>query len=116
MQISFILPVPTASPSSVSILDATFTTIAVKWSRVDCIHRNGNITGYSVRYGVQGSGSTQIVNISGGATTETTISGLTPSTSYSLAVAAVNSAGIGVYTDLLNVTTDSKYILYKCWM
>ena len=65
-----------------------------------------------MRYGVQGSGTTQIVNISGGATTEATISGLTPSTSYSLAVAAVNSAGIGVYTDLLNVTTDSKYNHY----
>ena len=77
----------------------TSSSITVQWEAVDCIHRNGDITGYSVRYGVQGSGSTQTESVSGGAATEATISGLAAATNYSIAVAAVNSAGTGVYSD-----------------
>ena len=39
------------------------------------------------------------MSVSGCSVTEATISGLTPSTTYSIEVAAVNSAGIGVYSD-----------------
>ena len=39
------------------------------------------------------------MSVSGGSATEATISGLTPSTTYSIEVATVNSAGIGVYSD-----------------
>ena len=67
---------------------------------MDCIHLNGDITGYSVQYGVEGgSGSTQTMSISGGSVTEANISSLMSSTTYSIQVAAVNSAGIGVYSD-----------------
>ena len=59
-----------------------------------------------MRYGVQGSGSTQTESVSGGATTEATISGLTPFTSYVIAIAAVNSAGTGVYSEPLTVETS----------
>ena len=61
-----------------------------------------------MRYGVQGSGSTQTESVSGGATTEATISGLASATNYSIEVAAVNSAGTGVYSDPLMRITDSK--------
>ena len=64
---------------------------------MDCIHQNGGITGYSVRYGVGGS-ETNIISVPGGTTTETTISGLQSSTTYSVGVAAVNDAGTGVYS------------------
>ena len=84
----------------------TSSSITVQWGAVDCIHRNGDITGYSVRYGVQGSGSTQTESVSGGATTEATISGLTPSTSYEIAIAAVNSAGTGEYSEPLTEETS----------
>ena len=77
----------------------TSSSITVQWGEVDCIHHNGDITGYSVRYGVQGSGSTQTRDVSGGDTRQTTIPGLNPSTTYSIQVAAVNSAGIGNYSD-----------------
>ena len=40
----------------------------------------------------------QTVNVSGGATTEVTISGLPASTAYIIEVAAVNSAGTGMYS------------------
>jgi len=45
------------------------------------------------------------MNVSGSATTNATISGLTPSTSYVIEVAAMNSAGIGVYSEPLTVET-----------
>ena len=76
----------------------TSSSITVEWGEVNCIDRNGDITGYSVRYGVQGSGSTQTRDVSGGATRQTTILDLSSSTTYSIQVAAVNSAGIGVYS------------------
>ena len=99
------LSAPSAAPTSVSVSEVTSSSITVQWGAVDCIHRNGDITGYSVRYGVQGSGSTQTVSISGGGATQTVISGLTASTTYTIEVAAVNSAGTGVYSSLKNQLT-----------
>ena len=102
----FFSPVPSYSPTSFQVTDRHSSSITVQWGAVDCIHRNGDITGYSVRYGVQGSGSTQTESVSGGATTEATIFGLTHSTTYEIEVAAVNSAGIGVYSEPLTVETS----------
>ena len=49
--------------------------------------------------------------VSGGDTRHTTISGLNPSTTYSIQVAAVNSAGVGVYSvpPVIIDTLPSKY-------
>ena len=94
---------PSAAPTSVSVFEVTFSSITVQWGAVDCIHRNGDITGYSVRYGVQENGSTQIESVSGGGATQTIISGLPHSTTYTIEVAAVNSAGTGVYSTPITV-------------
>ena len=101
---------PSAAPTSVSVPDehVTSSNITVQWGAVDCIHHNGDITGYSVRYGVQGSGSTQTSDVSGGGATNIVISGLTSSTNYTVEVAAVNSVGTGVYSGPYTVQTDSK--------
>ena len=48
------------------------------------------------------------MSVSGGSVTEATISSLMSSTAYSIQVAAVNSAGTGVYSDLLIVQTESE--------
>ena len=66
-----------------------------------------------MRYGVQGDGSALAVNVSGGATTETTISGLDSSANYSIEVAAVNNAGIGAYSRPVNQLTQRKCYLVK---
>ena len=78
--------------------------INVHWGPVDCIQRNGEITGYLVQYAVVENSTTQTVDVSGD-TNETTITGLEPATSYSIQVAAVNSAGKGVYSNATVVTT-----------
>ena len=75
---------------------------------VPCIDRNGDITGYSVQY--TGGGSTQTMAVSGDSSGGmVTISGLSPITLYTVTVVAVNSAGTGVYSSPVMVTTpDSK--------
>ena len=102
-------PAPSAPPTSVSVSEVTSSSITVQWGPVDCIHRNGDITGYSVRYGSE----TMSVSgdFSGGMYV---ISGLMPSTTYSVQVAAMNSAGTGPYTTPLMIETpyNSKHIRY----
>ena len=106
----FYPPVPSAAPTSVSVSEVTSSSITVQWEAVNCIHRNGDITGYSVRYGVQ------TVNVSGGGATQTIISGLTASTEYSIQVAAVNSAGTGVYSNAIMQLTQGivSYTIMTC--
>ena len=98
-------PAPSLPPTSFQVNDSASSSVTVEWGAVNCSHRNGDITAYSVRYGVQGNGSIHTVNVSGDTTTNATISGLTPSTKYVIDIAAMNSAGIGVYSHPLTVET-----------
>ena len=106
---------PSAAPTSVSVNEVT-SSITIQWGAVNCIHRNGDITGYSVRYGVQGSGSTQTVSVSGDGATHKTISGLTQSTTYSIEVAAVNTAGTGVFSLVTTAETDGESFLANLYL
>ena len=81
------------------------TAISVQWGAVEpCADQNGPITGYSVRYGTETMSVTG--NSSGGMTT---ISGLTPSTTYSIRVAAENNDLIGPYSTAMNQSTEGVY-------
>ena len=107
---------PAAAPTNVGTLSGTFSSITVQWGAVDCIHRNGDITGYSVRYGVQGSGEgDRTVEMASGDSSGGTyqIIGLSAATVYTIEVAAVNSAGTGDYSTLKNQLTlgNSIHIL-----
>ena len=87
------------------------TSITVQWGSVPCIHQNGDITGYSVQYGVMESGITETVTVNGASTTQTTISGLMSSTTYTIRVAAVNNQLIGTYSSAENELTEGVYSL-----
>ena len=89
----------------------TNSSITIQWGPVVCIHRNGKITDYIVQYGVYENAATQNMSISGGATNRTTISGLNFATNYSIEVAAVNRAGIGVFSAPLIVTTQGTVFI-----
>ena len=86
----------------------TSSSITVQWEAVDCINRNGDVIGYSVQYGLGGSENTSITNVSSGDIFETTLTDLISSTNYSIEVAAVNSAGVGVYSNAIFAKTDGK--------
>ena len=96
---------PSAAPNSVDVSEVTSSSITVQWGAVPCIHRNGDITGYSVQYREVGSGNIQNVSVSGDSITEATISNLISSTIYTIEVAAVNSEGIGQVSYPLIVDT-----------
>ena len=106
-----ILPAPSAAPTSVRESGVTSSTITVQWGPVDCIDRNGVITGYSVRYGVQGTaeGDRTVKMATGDSSGGMyTISGLSAATVYTVEVAAVNSAGTGVYSSPIDQLTSGK--------
>ena len=91
--------------------EVTSYSVTVQWREVDCIHHNGNITSYSVKYWVLGSWNTQNMSVSGD---EANISNLMSSTIYYFQVAAVNNAGIGVYSYPLATFTHGNFVhLYK---
>ena len=89
-------------------VEISLTNITIAWDAVNCTERNSNITGYVVRYtppSASGNDSVMVAG-TGDAGGMVTIDGLTPSTRYSIQVAAVNSDGsIGVPTAFLSVNT-----------
>ena len=84
------------------------TSITVGWNTVVCIERNGVIDNYIVRFGPEGGVQSESTVQSGGIDVAGTYtaSGLTPFTSYSFEVAAMNSADTGPFTAALFVVTD----------
>ena len=93
---------PTRPPDGVSEVSVTANSITVQWGEVPCLHRNGEITGYIVNATLSGM-VVRTENVNGGS--RGTVSGLTPSTAYTVTVAAVNSAGTGPFSGGISITT-----------
>ena len=93
-------PAPSAAPTDVRMTGVTSTTITLRWRKIPCIEQNGDITGYIVRYG------SQTQSVSGNSVTETTISNLTPSTTYNIEVAAMND---GPFSTISIMTSGIMY-------
>ena len=100
---------PSAPPTSVGVSEVTSSSITVQWGPVNCIHRNGDITGYLVLYREVGSRNTQTVSVTLDDVAEVTISGLNSSTTYSIQVAAENSAGTGPFSDAIMNKSEFYY-------
>ena len=92
------------------------TAISVQWGQVEpCADRNGPITGYSVRYGEMGNGTTQNKAVSGDSSGGmATISELTKETVYTVEVAAETRAGTGVYSIPLTIQTPDSECVVPC--
>ena len=78
------------------------TSVTVQWGVViPCALQNGDITGYSVRYGELGSSEPSEAMVSGDYSGGmiTISDGLPIKTKYTVEVAAETSAGTGVYSD-----------------
>ena len=75
------------------------------WDVIECIERNGPITGYRVRFQQEGNAviiprlvMDRIFNASG----------LIPGTRYTFQVAGVTTTGMGPYTEVLYVKTHEE--------
>ena len=86
------------------------TTITIKWGRVPCVDRNGNITSYVVmfrEYGTEMFHNETTIR----SDREFTITGLAPSTEYEIKVAAFTVA-VGPFTnESLVASTTGSYML-----
>ena len=106
---SFLCAAPTGSPQNVRNTTVTSSAISVQWDEVPCIKQNSDITGYTVQYRQTSSSGSETVEGRG----NYTITGLTPFSSYSIRIAAVNSDGdSGPLSDSITVETLQDGKLY----
>ena len=85
------------------IYSTTSTNATFYWDPIECIERNGIITGYVVEFQDQQNGA----SIPGDLENQSfTASGLTPSTHYTFQVAGVNINGLGPYSSTTFIQTD----------
>ena len=89
----------------------TASSITVLWQAVSCLERNGEIIRYIAQAVTNGvvEGTASV----GGGATQATISRLSPSTSYTVQVAAVNGAGTGPYSSGVYVRTNGEFRAQK---
>ena len=95
---------PTGAPEGVSEVSVTANSITVQWGEVPCLHQNGEITVYTVEVYISGM-VVRTVSVNDGSAREGTVSGLTPTTEYTVTVAAVNSAGSGPFSGGISIAT-----------
>ena len=98
---------PSAPPTSVSVSEVTSSSITVQWGPVDCVHRNGDITGYTVRVSTSGEAE-RAVSVDE-SVSEATSTGLTPVTEYNVSVAAENNVGAGLYSSSFTIQTGGEF-------
>ena len=100
-----------AAPGNVSATALSSTVIYVQWSGLSpCRLVNGLIVKYRVQYRAQPGGVVESKDETGkwSSGAETELTGLTPSTFYSIEVAAVNEEGdVGLYSLPVTVNTLS---------
>ena len=100
---------PTGAPRDVTS-SITSRSIVVTWGEIDCIERNGMLTGYTMIFREQGG---DIVHGDFNTTSRTfSATELTPFTNYTFRIAGVGFDGVGVYAEL-TITTDEDGLL-KC--
>ena len=105
--VPFLCAVPTGAPRGV-VASVTSRSIMVSWNTINCIERNGVITGYIVEFREQLG-----ARIPGEVLEQSfTATGLTPGRTYTFRVAGVSSDGTGPFTDLSVINTDEAGMAY----
>ena len=96
---------PTGAPRDV-VPSTTSRSVSVSWDAIDCIERNGVITGYTVEFQEQGG-----ARIPGEVVGQTfTANGLTPQVNHTFRVAGVNRNGTGPFTDIITILNNEDGI------
>ena len=96
---------PTAPPADIRSYDVTPKSLSIRWEMVPCIHRNGDITGYSVQ--IQGNGTMETRTVPGANVLMINFTGLLADTSYAVAVAGENGISVGEYGSITVTTPQS---------
>jgi hypothetical protein len=86
------------------VATATSRSIVATWCIIECIERNGIITGYAVEFQEQGGArTTEVVVVE-----RFNIDGLTPARNYTFRVAGVSINGTGPFTNYIFITTNEE--------
>ena len=96
----------------VTLTDLTPTSVSFQWGSVECIRRNGQITGYSITYNIQGSSESTSVLVTVNSPSDGgtyTIIDLEPSEMYSVQIAAQNTIGTALDTSGFAILTHGRY-------
>ena len=94
-------PAPTGAPDGLTSSSVESRSLTVQWGIVPCPDQRGPITEYRLHY----SNGTSVVDTTGEGIRQHVLTGLTPFTSYTVQVAAVNAGGTGPYSTALTVET-----------
>ena len=91
--------------------EKTLFSITINWEPIECIHQNGNVTRYIIRYWEKDSGIETKVD---GNTTNLMfiLIGLQPSTTYLIQVAGETRAGIGAFGNVTASTQQCELVIY----
>ena len=97
------------SPSGAPLLQPPIvinsTTVIILWEEVNCTQRNGIITGYSIQYHTDKEPQQPtVLNVS--RVTNAILTELTNHYLYSVSLAAINTNGIGPYSQALHFSTS----------
>ena len=88
----------------------TARSITIEWDELACLDRNGVITSYIVEARAGGT-LIRTVNVNDGSAREATVTGLTPSTEYTVSLQAVNSVGSGPIRSIA-IETPGEYVWF----
>ena len=91
--------------------------LSVRYRPSEISLRNGDVTGYMIRYSRVGSGVSQMITVDGGSINgfrTSVIPGLVAYTNYLVQVAAVNVNGTGPFSDaMIGVCGQDSKTLYN---
>ena len=100
----FILSVPPGLPELYLPVVLNSTSLRVEWNEVECTQRNGIITGYIIQYNILNDNNANEVTADAEAT-NIVITGLSRFNLYLISIAAMNSIGTGVFSEMFTFVT-----------
>lgn len=103
--------VPSGEPTHLDLTVLNSTSIQVVWGPPLEVDQNGVITNYSINISNLESGNSNTLSVSS-LTHRTVFHQLHPYTTYGIAVAAENSAGVGPFTSVMYARTSEDGELY----
>jgi len=110
-----IILAPDGPPLGITLVDTDPAMLSVTYSLPEERSRNGNVTGYVLKYTIVDTGDTQVMNINASNEDSQTsvIQELVAFTIYSIEMAAVNVNGTGPFSNALTGLSgeDSKQTL-----
>ena len=113
---TFLPSAPSSPPQDFSMTNHSSSIIDLQWMSIECLNRNTEITGYTVRYGsVSDSDDITEVSVDGPASGVTTymLSGLTPFTNYFIEVAGNSAHGHGPFSDaIFQITDEARELIF----